>query len=162
VNGIGAAGLWQIYGLPFPGNPLDAATNARMAVAKFRGAGGSFTPWTTYTGADTPGHERTYLRYMPGHSGGVLGAVGGAIGSAVGAVGGIMGDLLSQGAGFILDKLPGVGDLPDWVQGMGHYALDKVTGSPVVAGRRCSTGSPSRRGSCRSCRGRAATGGTGP
>jgi hypothetical protein len=128
VNGIGAAGLWQIYGLPFPGNPLDAATNARMAVAKFRGAGGSFTPWTTYTGADTPGHERTYLRYMPGHSGGVLGAVGGAIGSAVGAVGGIMGDLLSQGAGFILDKLPGVGDLPDWVQGMGHYALDKVTG----------------------------------
>jgi hypothetical protein len=44
-NPSGAAGLWQILGLPFPGNPYDPMTNARMAVAKFRAAGGSFAAW---------------------------------------------------------------------------------------------------------------------
>jgi len=34
-----------VLGLPFPGNPFDPYTNARMAVAKFRGAGDSFSPW---------------------------------------------------------------------------------------------------------------------
>jgi hypothetical protein len=63
VNSIGATGLWQIYGNPFPGNAKDPLTNAKMAVAKYRGAHG-FTPWTTYTGADTPNHEKTYLRYL--------------------------------------------------------------------------------------------------
>jgi hypothetical protein len=41
----GAAGLWQILGLPFPGNPYNPFTNARMAVVKFRAAGDSFSPW---------------------------------------------------------------------------------------------------------------------
>lgn len=40
-----AAGLWQILGLPFPGNPYDPGTNAAMAVAKYKGAGDSFSPW---------------------------------------------------------------------------------------------------------------------
>jgi len=44
-NPSGASGLWQILGNPFPGNPYNPYTNARMAVAKFRGAGGSFAPW---------------------------------------------------------------------------------------------------------------------
>lgn len=64
VNSIGATGLWQIYNgngeVPGAKNP---STNARMAVAKYKGAHG-FTPWTTYTGADTPNHEKTYLRYL--------------------------------------------------------------------------------------------------
>lgn len=44
-NPSGASGLWQILGNPFPGNPFDPVTNAAMAVAKYRGAGNSFTPW---------------------------------------------------------------------------------------------------------------------
>jgi hypothetical protein len=44
-NPSGAAGLWQILGLPFPGDPFDPFTNARMAVAKYQGAGDSFSPW---------------------------------------------------------------------------------------------------------------------
>jgi len=44
-NPSGASGLWQILGLPFPGDPFNPGTNARMAVAKFRGAGDSFSPW---------------------------------------------------------------------------------------------------------------------
>jgi hypothetical protein len=40
VNSIGATGLWQIYGNPFPGNAKDPLTNAKMAVAKYRGAHG--------------------------------------------------------------------------------------------------------------------------
>lgn len=44
-NPSGASGLWQILGVPFPGNPFDPWTNARMAVAKYRGAGYSFSPW---------------------------------------------------------------------------------------------------------------------
>jgi hypothetical protein len=61
---VGPTGLWQIYGNPLPGDALDPLTNARMAVKKWQDAGMSFRPWTTYTGADTPGHEKTYLRYL--------------------------------------------------------------------------------------------------
>jgi hypothetical protein len=62
-NPSGATGLWQILGNPFAGNARDPLTNARMAVAKYRSAGG-FTPWTTFTGADTPGHAQTYRQYL--------------------------------------------------------------------------------------------------
>jgi hypothetical protein len=43
-----AAGLWQILGLPFPGDPTDPMTNARMAVAKYT-AGGT-APWNASKG----------------------------------------------------------------------------------------------------------------
>lgn len=46
-NASGASGLWQILGLPFPGNPFDALTNARMAVSKYMSQG--LGAWTTYT-----------------------------------------------------------------------------------------------------------------
>jgi hypothetical protein len=41
-----ASGLWQILGLPFPGDPFDPETNAAMAVAKFKDAGDSYAPWS--------------------------------------------------------------------------------------------------------------------
>lgn len=44
-----AAGLWQILGLPFPGNVYDPRTNAKMALSKWRGAGTS--PWASSRGA---------------------------------------------------------------------------------------------------------------
>ena len=44
-NPSGASGIWQILGVPFPGDPFDPFTNARMAVAKYHGAGDSFAPW---------------------------------------------------------------------------------------------------------------------
>lgn len=46
-NPSGASGLWQILGVPFPGNPMDAMTNARMAVAKYRTQG--LRAWEAYT-----------------------------------------------------------------------------------------------------------------
>lgn len=64
VNGVGATGLWQIH--PGGSQYLDPNVNAAAAVAKFKGAGNKFTPWTTYTGADTPGHRKTYLDFLPG------------------------------------------------------------------------------------------------
>src|SRR3954470_25000509 len=42
-----AAGLWQILGLPFPGNVYDPLTNAKMAVAKYRSQG--LGAWEVYT-----------------------------------------------------------------------------------------------------------------
>jgi hypothetical protein len=53
--------------------------NARAAVAKYRAAGG-FSPWTTYTGADTPGHAKTYQAFL-----GQSGLTGGATVAAVSA-----------------------------------------------------------------------------
>lgn len=47
-----ATGLWQILGVPAgftPAQLTDPVANAQMAVAKYNGAGGSFTPWQTYT-----------------------------------------------------------------------------------------------------------------
>lgn len=63
VNRIGATGLWQIH--PGGRQYLDPRANARAAVAKYRGAGNKFTPWTTFTGADTPGHRKTYKDFLP-------------------------------------------------------------------------------------------------
>ena len=59
-NPSGASGLWQILGNPFPGNAFDPATNARMAVAKWKdapGGGQNFSPWVTFT----DGSYRAYL-----------------------------------------------------------------------------------------------------
>lgn len=96
VNSIGATGLWQIH----PGGPqyLDPDVNAATAVAKFKAAGNKFTPWTTYTGADTPGHRKTYLDYLPraGLAGSAIPPVGAAQEGAVGAaktVGSFLGTL---------------------------------------------------------------------
>jgi Lysozyme like domain len=51
LNPSGASGLWQILGLPFPGDPFIPSVNARMAVVKYQDAGG-FSPWVTFeTGA---------------------------------------------------------------------------------------------------------------
>ena len=55
-NPSGASGLWQILGNPFPGNPYDPATNARMAVAKYKSQG--LGAWTTYTS----GAYKAYLK----------------------------------------------------------------------------------------------------
>lgn len=56
-NPSGASGLWQILGNPFPGNPFDPATNARMAVAKYKSQG--LGAWVTYTSG-------AYKAYMSG------------------------------------------------------------------------------------------------
>jgi hypothetical protein len=61
-NPSGASGLWQILGNPFPGNAFDPATNARMAVAKYKeapGGGDNFSPWVTFT-------DGSYRGYMSG------------------------------------------------------------------------------------------------
>lgn len=63
VNSIGATGLWQIH--PGGRQYLPPKANAAAAVAKYKGAGNKFTPWTTFTGADTPNHEKTYKKFLP-------------------------------------------------------------------------------------------------
>lgn len=57
-----------------------------------------------------------------GGGGGILGFLGHALGS----LGGLAGGLLSKGAGFLLNMLPGVGSLPDWLKGAGKWALGKA------------------------------------
>ena len=47
TNGLPSGGLWQLN--PAPSNWADPASNAQGAVAKYRGAGNSFTPWGTFT-----------------------------------------------------------------------------------------------------------------
>lgn len=71
-------GPWQIT----PGDPslLDVSTNARAAVAKYRAAGNSFTPWTTYNN----GKYKYYLQHgsnLPAYilGGLLLGASGAGI-----------------------------------------------------------------------------------
>jgi hypothetical protein len=54
-NPSGASGLWQILGLPFPGDPFNPSTNARMAVAKYESQG--LGAWEAYTN----GAYRSYM-----------------------------------------------------------------------------------------------------
>lgn len=44
-NPSGATGVWQILGAVLPGSLTNPSVNAANAVAKFRAAGDSFTPW---------------------------------------------------------------------------------------------------------------------
>jgi 3D (Asp-Asp-Asp) domain-containing protein/phage-related protein len=71
---------------------------------------------------------RTVKVAEDGRGGGVLKALGGAVSGAAGSVSSAVSDLVSKGAGFLLDQLPGVGDLPDWLKGTGKYLLTKATG----------------------------------
>lgn len=69
-NPSGASGLWQILGLPFPGDPFDPWTNARMGVFKWRQAGG-FSPWVcTAAHRDGAGTVRATLASYTGSAGG--------------------------------------------------------------------------------------------
>jgi hypothetical protein len=57
-NPSGASGLWQILGNPFPGDPFNAQTNAKMALAKLQTQG--LGAWQTYT-------EGTYRQFLKGN-----------------------------------------------------------------------------------------------
>lgn len=67
--GQGSYGLWQIYLKKHPefdpNSLYDPQSNASAAYSIYRAAGGSFTPWTTYT-------HGLYLGFMPE----VLAAIG--------------------------------------------------------------------------------------
>lgn len=76
-NPSGASGLWQILGNPFPGNPFDPATNARMAVAKYKSQG--LGAWVTYTN----GAYKQYLSNKTSPDGNVPGSPTAATAQAV-------------------------------------------------------------------------------
>ncbi len=102
-NPSGASGLWQILGLPFAGNVWDPLTNARMAVSKYRSQG--LGAWEAYTNG-------AYKNFDGGGgSGGLLGTIGG---------------LVTGGLDAVLGKLPGLGELPDWLHGLGGFVKDKA------------------------------------
>ena len=64
-----------------------------------------------------------------GKASGVLGDVGKAVGGAAKGVLKLPAGLLAKGADWILDKLPNPAQmLPDWLQGMGKFVIEKVTG----------------------------------
>jgi hypothetical protein len=97
-NPSGASGLWQILGLPFPGNPFDPLTNARMAVAKYKSQG--LRAWETYTN----GSYRQFLHgnVPPNAEGGGAGGAGSLhspIVRGVGALAGIARAALRQATG---------------------------------------------------------------
>jgi hypothetical protein len=99
-----AKGLWQILGLPFPGNPFDPLTNAKMAGAKLRSQG--LGAWEAYTNG-------SYKKFLGGGGGGVFGAIGGFISGAVDTVKNFLG------------SLPSPGDL-GMFSGLGKYVLGKA------------------------------------
>jgi hypothetical protein len=104
-------GLWQVsHGdhSPYP-NWNDPATNAKYAVAKYRGAGNAFSPWGTYdsgayraflSGSTTPDPN------APGAAGGVPGT-----GATLTAAGASPNCLLATPNFNVLGQLPIVGGL---------------------------------------------------
>lgn len=112
-------GLWQVG----PGGPFDPDENAKAAIAKWRAGGDNvdarWRPWEAYTGPDGTGSDGPWRQFASGGGGG-----GGGI---LGKIKGVVGDLLSSGAKFLLDKLPGIGDFPDWLRGTGSWILKHAT-----------------------------------
>lgn len=75
-NSLGATGLWQILGNPFPGNAFDPLTNARMAVSKLKSQG--LGAWEAYTNG-------SYAKYLTGSEAAAVGPQGGGAGGGAAA-----------------------------------------------------------------------------
>ena len=110
-NPSGASGLWQILGNPFPGDPFNPETNARMAVAKYKDQG--LDAWVTYTSG-------AYKRFLKG---GVPPQGAGAAQAHTTAAGG------SGGPGFwtLWNTVPGTGIPIGFVAGTAASATDTAT-----------------------------------
>jgi hypothetical protein len=110
-NPSGASGLWQILGNPFPGDPFNAQTNARMAVAKWREQG--LDAWTTYTSGD-------YKKFLKGSVPPGSAGSGGAQAHTTAAQG---------GGGFWTNWLtvPGTGIPIGWIAGAASSVADVGT-----------------------------------
>lgn len=109
-NSIGATGLWQILRSAHPdwdrgGNLKDPNWNAKAAVA-ISSNGRNWNPWTVFTGADTPGHEKTYLKYLA--SGGQVGCAHCGGNHATHAHGGFAGmqwgGMQAHGGDYVVNK----------------------------------------------------------
>jgi Lysozyme like domain len=105
-----ATGLWQILGPPagFSAsqltNPLE---NARMAVAKYKGAGNSFTPWVTYT----TGAYRQFLQSGVGPAAPPPGSAPGPAGTGTGGPKPTSVPTSSAGPGWAQDMLGVIGGM---------------------------------------------------
>jgi hypothetical protein len=113
-NPSGAKGVWQIKGLPFPGDPFNAQVNAKMAVAKYRSQG--LDAWETYTS----GKYRGFLRQGVAPAKASTTAAPGK-GQTTGAQGG--------GGGFwsVWNTVPGTGIPIGWISGAASSATDTAT-----------------------------------
>lgn len=110
-------GLWQIT----PGNSepqcgtdqslLDPAANACAAVAKWKGAGKSFNPWTTYTGGEYRQYLQSGVQPTTESSSGTLStdSSGTSTDSGIQGFGNTVGNALSNAASSALGSLAGIG-----------------------------------------------------
>lgn len=67
INGVPCVGLWQINASVhhnFSVEELKIPSNNAKEMLRISSNGTNWNPWTTYTGADTPNHEKTYLRHL--------------------------------------------------------------------------------------------------
>lgn len=83
-------------------------------------------------GEEAPRHPEFIVPTNPAYRGRALGLFGqlgaqlGIPGFATGGVLGKVGDVLSGGASALIGKLPGLGNLPDWLKGTGRHVLGKA------------------------------------
>jgi len=113
-NPSGASGLWQILGNPFPGDPFDPQTNARMAVAKYREQG--LGAWETYTNGD---YKRFLRGSLPPGTTGAPPDGGGAHTTAAGGGGG--------GFWTMWNTVPGTGIPIGFISGAAQSTTDVAT-----------------------------------
>lgn len=110
-----AAGLWQILGLPFPGNVYNALTNARMAVAKSSN-GANLHPWDASRGV--------WEKFLGASASGSVGTSGGGILGALQSAGGFLLDAPGKLLDAVKAAMPDVGSLPGWING--SWLIDRA------------------------------------
>src|SRR6185437_3342947 len=117
-NPSGASGLWQILGNPFPGNAFDPATNAKMAVAKYKSQG--LGAWVTFTSG-------AYKQFMNGSTTPNLNVPGAGAGGAATTAAQLDPALCVIG-------LPVIGSLPLVGQLGGQCLLSKTQARALIGG----------------------------
>jgi len=98
--------------------------------------GGKVTKPMAIVGEEAPRHPEYVIPTNPAYRGRAIGltsalmselGMAGVPGFSIGGVLGKLGSVLSGGLGGFLGKLPGPGDLPGWLQGMGKSVIGDVT-----------------------------------
>lgn len=120
-------GLWQISnGTHTPPDPnwSDPLTNAKLAVAKYKGAGNAFTPWGTY---DSGAYKR-YLQsgVTPDMSAGGAGGVTGVPDGGIQTVGN------TSGVASPSDWLTGIGNVLAMFGNYGFIGITLVGGAVMM------------------------------
>lgn len=133
VNNLPGVSIGHVQLFAEGGQFKDENTQGFARGGAFARTGGMVSSPITLMGEEAPRYPEFVIPTNPAYrqrARGLLNQASTAIGVNGMFMGGIFGDIwntVKQGPSALLGALPGVSGLPDWMKGLGHYALTQVS-----------------------------------